>query len=94
MKEPHSESLANYADLESCAGGGDIAGAARPAAQLKNLKLRLNGVVAIPESVACQGPNNSLRGRPQGGSRGDSGQFFILDLGANFLEADGAEPVV
>jgi hypothetical protein len=28
MKEPHSESLANYADLESCAGGGDIAGEA------------------------------------------------------------------
>ncbi len=28
MKEPHSESVANYADLESCAGGGDIAGAA------------------------------------------------------------------
>ena len=28
MKEPHSESLANCADLESCAGGGDIAGEA------------------------------------------------------------------
>ena len=28
MKEPHSESLANYADLESCAGGGHIAGEA------------------------------------------------------------------
>jgi len=28
MKEPHSESLANYADLESCAGGGVIAGEA------------------------------------------------------------------
>ena len=28
MQEPHSESLANYADLESCAGGGDIAGEA------------------------------------------------------------------
>ena len=28
MKEPHSESLANYVDLESCAGGGDIAGEA------------------------------------------------------------------
>ena len=28
MKEPHSESLANYADLESCAGDGDIAGEA------------------------------------------------------------------
>ena len=24
MKEPHSESLANHADLESCAGGRDI----------------------------------------------------------------------
>ena len=28
MKEPHSESLANYADLESCAGDGNIAGEA------------------------------------------------------------------
>lgn len=28
MQEPHSESLANYAELESCAGGGDIAGKA------------------------------------------------------------------
>ena len=28
MQEPHSESLANHADLESCAGGGDIAGEA------------------------------------------------------------------
>ena len=28
MKEPHSESVANYADLESCVGGGDIAGEA------------------------------------------------------------------
>ena len=28
MKEPHSESLANYADLESCAGAGDSAGEA------------------------------------------------------------------
>ena len=28
MKEPYSESLANYADLESCAGDGDIAGEA------------------------------------------------------------------
>ena len=28
MKEPHGESLANYADLESCAGDGDIAGEA------------------------------------------------------------------
>jgi len=28
MKEPHSEGVANHADLESCAGGGDIAGEA------------------------------------------------------------------
>ncbi len=28
MKEPRGESLANHADLESCAGDGDIAGAA------------------------------------------------------------------
>ena len=28
MQEPHSESLANYADLESCAGGREIAGEA------------------------------------------------------------------
>ena len=28
MQEPHSERLANYAELESCAGGGDIAGKA------------------------------------------------------------------
>ena len=28
MQEPYSESLANYADLESCAGDGDIAGEA------------------------------------------------------------------
>ncbi len=28
MQEPYSESVANYADLESCAGGGDIAGEA------------------------------------------------------------------
>ena len=28
MQEPHSESLANYADLESCADDGDIAGEA------------------------------------------------------------------
>ena len=28
MQEPHSESLANYADLESCAGHGEIAGEA------------------------------------------------------------------
>ena len=28
MQEPYGESLANYADLESCAGGGNIAGEA------------------------------------------------------------------
>lgn len=28
MKEPYSEGVANHADLESCAGGGDIAGEA------------------------------------------------------------------
>jgi hypothetical protein len=28
MKEPHSEGVANHADLESCGGGGDIAGEA------------------------------------------------------------------
>ena len=28
MKEPHNEGLANHADLESCAGDGDIAGEA------------------------------------------------------------------
>ena len=28
MKEPHGEGVANHADLESCAGGGDIAGEA------------------------------------------------------------------
>ncbi len=28
MKEPHSEGVANHADLESCAGDGDIAGEA------------------------------------------------------------------
>jgi len=28
MKEPHSEGIANHADLESCAGGGDAAGEA------------------------------------------------------------------
>ena len=28
MSEPHSEGVANHADLESCAGGGDIAGEA------------------------------------------------------------------
>ncbi len=28
MQEPHGESLANYADLESCAGGREIAGEA------------------------------------------------------------------
>jgi hypothetical protein len=28
MKEPHGEGVANQADLESCAGGGDIAGEA------------------------------------------------------------------
>ena len=28
MQEPHSEGVANHADLESCAGDGDIAGEA------------------------------------------------------------------
>jgi hypothetical protein len=28
MKEPYSEGVANHADLESCAGDGDIAGEA------------------------------------------------------------------
>ena len=28
MEEPHSEGVANHADLESCAGGGDIVGEA------------------------------------------------------------------
>ena len=28
MQEPHSEGVANHADLESCAGGGDIGGEA------------------------------------------------------------------
>ncbi len=28
MKEPHNEGVANHVDLESCAGGGDIAGEA------------------------------------------------------------------
>ncbi len=28
MKEPYGESVANYADLESCAGDGDVAGEA------------------------------------------------------------------
>ena len=26
MREPYSEGIANHADLESCAGSGDIAG--------------------------------------------------------------------
>jgi hypothetical protein len=28
MREPYSEEVANHADLESCAGGGDAAGEA------------------------------------------------------------------
>ena len=40
MKEPHSESLANYADLESCAGGGDIAGEALTEALMGRLLSR------------------------------------------------------
>ncbi len=28
MQEPHSEGIANHADLESCAGGGDAVGEA------------------------------------------------------------------
>ena len=28
MKEPHRKGVANHVDLESCAGGGDIAGEA------------------------------------------------------------------
>ena len=28
MQEPHSEGIANHADLESCVGGGDITGKA------------------------------------------------------------------
>ena len=40
MQEPHSESLANYADLESCAGGGDIAGEALTGALAGRLSSR------------------------------------------------------
>lgn len=40
MKEPHSESLANYADLESCAGGGVIAGEALTEALMGRLSSR------------------------------------------------------
>ncbi len=34
MKEPHNEGVANHADLESCAGGGDIAGEALTEARM------------------------------------------------------------
>ena len=40
MQEPHSESLANYADLESCAGDGDIAGEALTGALVGRLLSR------------------------------------------------------
>ena len=46
MQEPHSESLANFADLESCAGGGDIAGEALTealAGRLSSREIPLSG---------------------------------------------------
>ena len=40
MQEPHGESLANYAELESCARGGDIAGEALTEALMGRLSSR------------------------------------------------------
>ena len=46
MKEPHNEGVANHADLESCAGDGDIAGEALtsgtggPAIEPRNTQFR------------------------------------------------------
>jgi hypothetical protein len=46
MKEPHSEGVANHADLESCGGGGDPAaealtsGTGGPANEPRNTEIR------------------------------------------------------
>ena len=56
MQEPHGESLANCADLESCAGGGGIAGEALTEA------LRVTGADA---AAARCGPD-SFRGDQPG----------------------------
>ena len=53
MKEPRGESLANNADLESCANDGDIAGEALTEALAGRLASR-----EIPSSV---GTGESLR---------------------------------
>ena len=61
MKEPHGESVANYADLESCAGGGDIAGEA--------LTEALAGRLASREIFLFGRRPGGLKGRPQRRSR-------------------------
>jgi hypothetical protein len=56
MEEPHSEGVANHADLESCAGGGDIAGEALTEALAGRLML-----------VLAQGRDGLDARRPPGG---------------------------
>ena len=50
MKEPRGESLANHADLESCAGDGDIAGEALTEALAGRLASRL-----ASREIPCSG---------------------------------------
>ena len=74
MKEPHSESLANYADLESCAGGGDIAGEAlteAPAGWVSSREITRLGRrrCALKRKATLAGTPSRVPGRP--GAVGD-----------------------
>jgi len=51
MQEPHSEGIANHADLGSCAGGGDIAGEALKEALAGRLSSR---VILISGRRPCE----------------------------------------
>ena len=59
MKEPHSEGVANHADLESCAGGGDAAGEALtsgtggPAIEPRNTEIRAPTLWTEGEGYIC-----------------------------------------
>ena len=69
MKEPQGESLANYADLESCAGDGDIAGEALTEALAGRLSSReptrwpKRWLTTVPGSPPASGGVYSTRRR-------------------------------
>jgi hypothetical protein len=62
MQEPHSEGVANHADLESCAGGGEVVGEA--------LTEALAGWVLSREETSSRAPTpcSGAEGNTDGGA--------------------------